>query len=71
MNKAEVVFEKIALSAKFIKAVEKKSTKVVKRLTGVNYKPRSFEEFRKIQDHWYRKMDQLSFFNRAVKKLKG
>ena len=71
MDRAKLVFEKLALSPKFISLTAKKSRRLVKSLTGINYKPKSFKEFRKIQDHWHRKMSQRDFFNSAVKKLKG
>ena len=71
MNKAKVVFEKIALSNKLIFAAAKKSKKLVKSLTGGRYKPKSFEEFGKIQAHWHKKMSQRDFFNSVVSKIKG
>ena len=67
MNKAEIVFEKLALSNTLILETAKKSRKFVKSITGSDYRPKSFEEFRKIQDHWSRKINQRDFFERSVK----
>lgn len=71
MNKAEIVFNKIALSSELIFIAAKKSRKLVKSLTDTHYKPKSFEEFRKIQDIWSRKMDQRNFLEEATSKLKS
>lgn len=70
MNKAEAVFEKIALSPKLLHRAGEKARKVAKSLTGSNYKPKSFEEFRVIQDRWSRKMVQRDFLENAASKVK-
>lgn len=68
MTKAEHVFEKLALSTRTIEEAADKAKKLMNKLTGSGYKPKSFAENRKIRDLWSRKFNQRAFLESMANK---
>ena len=68
MSKAEQVFNKLALSARTIEEAADSAKKLMNKLTGSRYKPKSFAENRKIRNLWSRKFDQRAFLESVANK---
>ena len=69
MNKAEVVFEKLATSDRKIYLSELGSKKLVDKITGSRKKYNSFEEKHKMFKTLMRKLKQRDFFEGVAKNL--